>query len=262
MSRIASVFAALDRPALKIFLTAGDPSYDRSLTLLRQAAISGADMIELGMPFSDPAADGPTVEAGGYRALKNGASMKNTFRLLQDFRETDNNTPVILMGYANPLIAYGPDFVRDAAAAGADGLLVVDIPPEESEDLQVELAAHKMDLIRLMTPTTDEKRLETILKGASGFLYYISIVGVTGTVRPEPALLKPHLDRIRKQTNLPIAVGFGISTPEDVRSMSTICDAVVVGSAVVKIIAAHENSPDLARLVGEQIKALAQGLRK
>lgn len=261
MSRIEQTFKKLKRPALKIFVSAGDPDYGRSLAILRGIADAGADMIELGMPFSDPVADGPTVEAGGFRALGSGASMKETFRLLKDFRQTHKDTPIILMGYANPVHAYDYEaFARDAADAGADGALIVDLPPEESGELETHLKPNNIDLIRLITPTTDDTRLQALLKGASGFLYYVSITGITGTAKPDIEKIRPHITRIKEQTGLPVAVGFGIRTAEDVRRMASIADAVVVGSSLVQTIADHQADYELPQIVARQVSELASGL--
>ncbi len=237
MSRIKTTFETLkqtNRTALVTFIMAGDPDLQNSLSVLKSLPESGADIIEIGMPFTDPAADGLTIQRAGQRALKAGANMKTTLQMVRDFREDNNTTPIILMGYANPLYSYGLDaFAKDAKQAGVDGLIIVDLPPEEDAPLRAQAQEHGLDMIRLITPTTDEGRLETVLEGASGFLYYVSITGVTGTAKADFESMKPHLEMIKSKTDLPIAIGFGIKTPNDAQEMSKLSDAVVVGSAIV-----------------------------
>jgi tryptophan synthase alpha chain len=241
VSRIPGRFAQVKREgraAFIAFISAGDPDVDTSLALLRQLPAAGADIVELGMPFTDPMADGPAVQASSLRALKAGASMIRTFELLRRFREGDRDTPIVLMGYFNPIHAYGvARFAADAAAAGADGLIVVDLPPEEDAVLRGPARQHGLDLIRLVTPTTNDARLGQVLNGASGFLYYVSITGVTGTKSFETDRVRASLARIRKVTDLPIAVGFGVKTPEQAAAIAAIADGVVVGSALVSRIA-------------------------
>ena len=261
MSRIEKTFAALKRPALITFITAGDPDYARSMAIMKALPEAGADIIELGMPFTDPMADGPVIQAAGLRALESGANMHKTLQMVREFRQTNGKTPIVLMGYANPLYAYGlRQFVDDAVKAGVDGLIIVDLPPEEDGELH-KIAAAKLDIIRLLTPTTDEKRLPKVLQGASGFLYYVSVTGVTGAAKADLDTVKPHIAQIRKHADLPIAIGFGIKTAEDVARMAGIADAVVVGSAIVQNIADHQGKADLAQRIVEQIKSLAAGLR-
>lgn len=234
MSRIDAKFKSLDRAALVTFIMAGDPSIAESLEVLKGLPEAGADIIEIGMPFTDPAADGISIQRAGQRALKAGATMKTTLQMVRDFRTGDDDTPIVLMGYANPLYAYGLEvFARDASKAGVDGLIIVDLPPEEDSELRQFTDQYGLDIIRLITPVTDEERLPVVLDGASGFLYYVSITGVTGTASADMQVLKPHLDQIRAQSDLPIAIGFGIKTPEDARAMAALGDAVVVGSAIV-----------------------------
>lgn len=238
MSRLKTRFEILkqqNRTALVTFIMAGDPSLEDSATVLAGLSDAGADVIELGMPFTDPAADGLTIQHAGQRALKAGATMLTTLQMVRDFRKNNDTTPIVLMGYVNPIFSYGYEkFIADAKQAGVDGLIIVDLPPEEDAPLRSLADASDIDMIRLITPTTDEKRLETVLNGASGFLYYVSITGVTGTAKADMGALKPHIDMIKSKTDLPIAIGFGIRTPEDARIMAQIGDAVVVGSAIVE----------------------------
>jgi tryptophan synthase alpha chain len=241
VSRIAARFAQLKkqgRAAFVPFISAGDPDFETSLAIFENLPGAGADLIELGMPFTDPMADGPAVQASSLRALKAGASMIRTLDLVRKFRKKDQATPVVLMGYYNPVHAYGTArFIRDAAAAGADGLIIVDLPPEEDEVLRTPAKSQGMDLIRLVTPTTGEARLPTVIKDASGFLYYVSITGVTGTKSFETEKVRAALARIRKSTDLPIVVGFGVRTPQQAAAIAAIADGVVVGSAIVGRIA-------------------------
>jgi tryptophan synthase alpha chain len=235
MSRITQTFAALDRPALISFIMGGDPDNEASLAMLKALPKAGADIIELGMAFTDPMADGPVIEAAGLRALKAGASLKQTLKMVTEFREDNQDTPIVLMGYANPLYAYGLErFAKDATTAGVDGILLVDMPPEESADLEKALEANSLDLIRLITPTTDKSRLQTLLRGAGGFLYYVAITGVTGAASADLAAVRAHVETIKGQTDMPVAVGFGIKTPEDAAQFSAFADGVVVGSSIVK----------------------------
>lgn len=234
MSRIEAKFKSLDRTALVTFIMAGDPSVEDSLDVLKGLPGAGADIIEIGMPFTDPAADGLSIQRAGQRALKAGATMKRTLQMVRDFRDGDDDTPIVLMGYANPIYAYGlENFAKDASGAGVDGLIIVDLPPEEDQELKGFTDAYGLDVIRLVTPVTDGARLPKVLNGASGFLYYVSITGVTGTAKADLDVLKPHIDYIKGQTDLPVAIGFGIKTPDDAKSMAEIGDAVVVGSAIV-----------------------------
>lgn len=260
MSRIAARFAQLKkegRAAFVPFVSAGDPDLETSFAILENLPAAGADVIELGMPFSDPMADGPAVQASSLRALKAGANMNRTLDMVRKFRRNDGATPVVLMGYYNPIHAYGTArFIRDAAAAGADGLIVVDLPPEEDEVLRLPALSHGLDLIRLVTPTTDEARLKTVLNGAGGFLYYVSIAGVTGTKSFDLAEVKAALSRIRKATVLPIAVGFGVKTPEQAAALAAIADGVVVGSAIVGHIAGQPKDRAAAEVL-ELARALA-----
>lgn len=238
MSRIKNKFEQLKadgRTALVSFIMAGDPDEGRSLSVLNGLPDAGADIIEVGMPFTDPAADGLTIQRAGQRALAAGMTLSKTLSMVRNFRVNNQTTPIILMGYANPLYAYGlGNFVQDAKAAGVDGLIIVDLPPEESGELEKFSVPAGLDIIRLVTPTTDEARLSHVLKGAGGFLYYVSITGVTGTASADVTQISTHLDMIRSKTDLPIAIGFGIKSPNDAQEMSKMADAVVVGSAIVE----------------------------
>ncbi len=261
MSRIDQKFESLkatNRTALITFIMASDPDFEGSLSVLKALPDSGADIIEIGMPFTDPAADGLTIQMAGQRALKAGATMKTTLQMVRDFRETNDHTPVILMGYANPVYAYGlAEFAQDTAAAGVDGFIIVDLPPEEDEEFRKYTTEHGLAIIRLVTPTTDNERLETILDGAGGFLYYVSITGVTGTASADVAALKPHIDYIKTRTNLPVAIGFGIKTPEDAQEMATLSDAVVVGSAIVDKVKDISSDNASIKLVKALVSALS-----
>ena len=241
MTRIDKRFTELKREGragLVTFITAGDPDYDSSLAILDALPKAGADIIELGMPFSDPMADGPAIQASSQRALHAGQTMKKTLAMVKSFREKDKSTPLVLMGYYNPIYVYPVDrFVADAADAGADGLIVVDLPPEEDAELRPPAAAAGLNFIRLATPTTDAKRLPAVLANTSGFVYYVSIAGITGTKAPDLAQVKGHVGRIKAHTDLPIAVGFGVKTEEQVRALAPVAEGVVVGSALVAAIA-------------------------
>ena len=241
MTRIEKKFAELKRAGragLVTFVTAGDPDYDNSLALLKALPRAGADIVELGMPFSDPMADGPAIQASSQRALKAGQTMKKTLQMVRAFRAIDDTTPLVLMGYYNPIYVYpGDRFVADAVAAGVDGLIVVDMPPEEDAELRPTASKAGLNFIRLATPTTDAKRLPAVLANTSGFVYYVSIAGITGTKAPDLAEVKGHVERIKAHTALPIAVGFGVKTEAQVSAIAGIAEGVVVGSAIVASIA-------------------------
>lgn len=238
MSRIEKKFAALKAENKKAFIPyimGGDPDYETSLEILENLPEAGASVIELGMPFTDPMADGPTIQSSGLRALKAGITISKILQMAGTFREKNQETPLVLMGYFNPVLAYGVEkFVSDAAKASVDGLLIVDLPPEEDDELWSFAKDKKIDVIKLITPTTDDKRLTKILEHASGWLYYVAIAGITGTRSATAADVREKLSAVRKRTDLPLAVGFGINSQEDVKIMSSFCDAVVVGSALVK----------------------------
>ena len=236
-TRIDRRFAALKqdgRAALVTFLTAGDPDPETSLAILRALPGAGADVIELGMPFTDPMADGPAIQAAGLRALKAGQTLKKTLDLVRAFRTGDDATPIVLMGYYNPIYIYGVDrFLIDAKAAGVDGLIVVDLPPEEDDELCLPALKAGLSFIRLATPTTDDRRLPAVLANTSGFVYYVSITGITGAATPDPSQVNAAVARIKRHTRLPVAVGFGVRTAEHARAIAAGADGVVVGSALV-----------------------------
>lgn len=239
-TRIDKKFEALkaeNRPALVTFFTAGDPDLATSLEILKGLPQAGADVIELGMPFSDPMAEGPPIQASSKRALEAGHTMAKTLDMVRAFRETDQTTPIVLMGYYNPIYIYGPErFVKVAHEAGVDGLIIVDVPAESDNELCLPALDAGINFIRLATPTTDEKRLPRILENTSGFLYYVSITGITGSASADPASVAHALNRFRKSTDLPISVGFGVKTPQHAEEIGKIADGVVVGSAIVNAI--------------------------
>jgi tryptophan synthase alpha chain len=270
LSRIAERFAALKREgrgALIPFLEAYDPDADTSMAILRGMPGAGADLIEIGMPFTDPMADGPTIQAAGLRGLKAGATLARTLAMVQDFRLDDADTPVILMGYLNPIASYGPQrFCEDAAAAEVDGLIVVDLPTEEADLLAGHAHAHSLDIIRLVAPTTDDARLPLVLQGSSGFVYYVSITGITGTRSASAASLAVAIPRVRAVTDLPIAIGFGVRTPAQAAEAVRVADAAVVASALIDTLSASLDAdgraaPDTAQRVLDQVRALADGVR-
>ena len=270
MSRIAARFAALKaegRGALIPFLEAGDPDAATSMEILRGMPGAGADLIEIGCPFTDPMADGPTVQLAGNRALAAGATMARTIAMVRDFRHDDDATPIILMGYLNPILSYGTErFCRDAGAAGVDGLIIVDLPTEEADLVLPHAMENGLDIIRLVAPTTDDARLPLVLQGSSGFVYYVSITGITGTRTSSSAELAEAIPHIRKVTDLPIAIGFGVRTPEQAAEAVRAADAAVVGSALIDTLAksldAHGRAaPDTVRRVLDQVRALADGVR-
>ena len=242
-TRIERRFATLraaGRGGLVTFVTAGDPDPETSAALLARLPAAGADVIEIGMPFSDPMADGPAIQAASLRALKSGMTLAKTLDQVRRFRQQDTDTPIILMGYFNPIYSYGVSrFLEDAVAAGADGLIVVDLPPEEDGELCLPALDAGLAFIRLATPTTDDRRLPTVLRHTAGFVYYVSITGITGTASASEAAIEAAVERLKRHTDLPIAVGFGIKTPEQVASISKIADAAVVGSAIVERIRAN-----------------------
>jgi tryptophan synthase alpha chain len=244
MSRLAATFARLKkegRSAFVPFITAGDPDMETSFSILEQLPACGADIIELGAPFSDPMADGPAVQASSMRALKAGATMAKVLQMVARFRKADKATPIVLMGYYNSIHAYGTaKFVHDVAQAGVDGLIVVDLPIEEDEVLRLPARAQGVDLIRFVTPTTDDARLKRIVADASGYLYYVSVAGVTGTKSVPEDEVRAAMDRVRAATNLPCTVGFGIRTPQQAAAIAPMADGVVVGSAIVSLVAAHQ----------------------
>jgi tryptophan synthase alpha chain len=240
-TRIADRFAACareGRPALGIFVMAGDPDFDTGTAILKALPGAGADMIEFGMPFSDPMADGPGVQAAGQRALKGGQTLNKTLSMVAEFRKTDNTTPIVLMGYYNPIYIHGVDaFIRDAIAAGVDGLIVVDLPPEEDSELCLPALRAGLNFIRLATPTTDDRRLPVVLRNTSGFVYYVSMTGITGAAIKSHAAVGEAVRRIKSHLDLPVAVGFGIKTADDAAIVGRDADGVIVGTAVCNAIA-------------------------
>ena len=240
-TRIDRRFAALNeegRPGFVAYVSAGDPDHDTSFEIIRGLPSSGADIIELGMPFTDPMADGPAIQASGLRALNAGANMKKTLSLVRRFRAEDNDTPIVLMGYYNPIYVYGVDaFLADAKDAGVDGLIIVDLPPEEDSELCLPALNAGLNFIRLATPTTDDKRLPTVLKNTSGFVYYVSMTGVTGTKDVDATHVAGAVQRLRSHSDLPVAVGFGIKTADQVKAIGSAANAAVVGSAIVSKVA-------------------------
>ncbi len=269
--RIARRFAALraeGRAGLVTFVTAGDPDPETGRAILAGLPAAGADLIELGMPFSDPMADGPAIQASSLRALKSGATVRRTLDLVRGFRAGDADTPIILMGYYNPVHAYGVDrFLADATEAGVDGLIIVDLPPEEDEELCLPALRAGVNFIRLATPTTDEKRLPAVLRNTSGFVYYVSIAGITGTASADDSAVGAAVERLKRHTDLPVAVGFGIKTPEQAAAVARIADAAVVGSAIVTRVAAGLDAggkagPGLVEDVLGFVRALSAGVRQ
>jgi tryptophan synthase alpha chain len=270
-SRIEARFADLakqKRAGLVTFITAGDPDLATSRALLLELPAAGADVIELGMPFSDPMADGPAIQAASVRALKAGHTMKHTLDMVREFRKTDTTTPIVLMGYYNPIYIYPAEkFLDDAKAAGVDGLIVVDLPPEADDELCIPAMKRGINFIRLATPTTDDKRLPAVLKNTSGFVYYVSIAGITGTKVPDVTEVHAQVKRIKGQTNLPVAVGFGIKTPEQAKAIAAGADAVVVGSALVGVIEDNlgkdgKPGPKTVETVVKMVQKLSQALAK
>jgi tryptophan synthase alpha chain len=269
-TRIDKRFAALkaeSRAALVTFITAGDPDTETSLAIAKALPAAGADVIELGMPFTDPMADGPAVQAAGVRALKAGQTMRKTLAMVREFRTGDGTTPIVLMGYYNPIYIYGVEkFLADAKAAGVDGLIVVDLPPEEDEELCVPAMQAGLNFIRFATPTTDAKRLPAVLKNMSGFVYYVSITGITGAATPNFAKVREAVAEFKRHTDLPVAVGFGVKTAEHAREIAQGADAVVVGSALVEAIRQSLDEPGGAtastvKAVTDLVAQLAKGVR-
>ena len=267
--RIAARFAALKqegRGGLVTYVSAGDPDYDTSLEILKGLPAAGADLIELGMPFTDPMADGPAIQAAGLRALEGGQTLKKTLAMAKVVRDRDADVPLILMGYYNPIYSYGVDaFLADAKAAGVDGLIIVDLPPEEDAELCIPALKTGVNFIRLATPTTDDHRLPTVLNNTSGFVYYVSILGITGTKTVQEDAVREAVARIKRHTDLPVAVGFGVKTPESARAISKVADAAVVGSAIVEQVkAALDEGVEKSAIPGrvlEFVASLAQGVR-
>jgi tryptophan synthase alpha chain len=270
VSRIAARFAALKkqgRGALIPFVEAWDPDGPTSMALLRGMPGAGADLIEIGMPFTDPMADGPIIQAAARRALLAGVKVRYVLDMVREFRTGDSGTPIILMGYLNPILSYGvAAFCADAATAGVDGFIIVDLPTEEADLMLPHMAAHGLDFIRLIAPTTDDARLPHVLNGSSGFVYYVSITGITGTRSASSSDLAAAIPRVRKVTDLPIAIGFGVRTPAQAAEASRVADAAVVASALIDTMAGNLDAdgkakPGTVEMVLAQVKALADGVR-
>ena len=269
-TRIEKRFAKLKadgRAALVTFTMAGDPDTATSLEVIKALPKAGADMIEIGMPFTDPMADGPAIQVAGVRALAAGQTLAKTIQMVRDFRKGDDDTPIVLMGYYSPIYIYGVDkFLVDAKAAGVDGLIVVDLPPEEDDELCIPALKAGLNFIRLATPTTDDKRLPTVLNNTSGFVYYVSITGITGSAAPEPAKVSAAVGRIKKHTKLPVAVGFGVRDAASARAIAEGADGVVVGSALVEVVRKSLDNEGRAqahtvKAVSELVSELADGVR-
>jgi len=256
-----------DRPALVTYFMGGDPDYNTSLSIMKALPTAGADIIELGMPFSDPMADGPAIQAAGLRALKGGQTLVKTLKMAAEFRASDNETPIVLMGYYNPIYIYGVDrFLKDAIASGIDGLIVVDLPPEMDEELCIPALKAGINFIRLATPTTDDKRLPKVLQNTSGFVYYVSMTGITGSALADTGKVAAAVKRIKSHTDLPVCVGFGVKTAEQARVIGANADGVVVGTAIVNAVAnvlgpKGEKTADPAEAVATLVSGLAQGVR-
>ncbi len=269
-TRIDTRFEALKsegRPGLVTFIMAGDPNLEASQEILNGLPNAGADLIEIGMPFSDPMADGPSIQLAGQRALKGGQTLAKTLAMVASFRKSDNKTPIILMGYYNPIYIYGNErFLEDASAAGVDGLIIVDLPPEADNELCIPAMDHGINFIRLATPTTDSDRLPKVLENTSGFLYYVSITGITGAAAPDPDRVGKAVAAIKEKTDIPVAVGFGVKTAQQAAAIGKGADGVVVGSALVSVILDHlddqgEAGPDTAKAVHELVSDLASGVQ-
>jgi tryptophan synthase alpha chain len=269
-TRIERRFAALKqegRAALVTFTMAGDPDYATALEIVKALPKAGADVIELGMPFTDPMADGPAIQAAGQRALRAGQTLMKTLSLVREFRETDGETPIVLMGYYNPVYIYGVEkFLNDAKATGVDGLIVVDLPPEEDEELCLPALKTGLNFVRLATPTTDDKRLPAVLNNTSGFVYYVSITGITGAAAPDADKVRAAVARIKRHTALPVAVGFGVRNAESARAIAEGADGVVVGSALVEALRKTldgngKAGPDSMKAVIDLVSQLARGVR-
>jgi tryptophan synthase alpha chain len=262
MTRIEETFARLraeQEKAFVAYIMAGDPDVETSMAVLAGLPAAGVDIIELGMPFTDPMADGPTIQAAGQRALAGGQTLERTLAMAADFRRGDRTTPIVLMGYYNPIYARGVErFLSEAAAAGIDGLIVVDLPPEEDDELCLPAQAAGLNFIRLATPTTDGRRLPKVLTNTSGFLYYVSITGITGAGAAEPAAVAPEVARIKAATDLPVVVGFGITTPEAARTIAGLADGCVVGSAIVRQLAEGRAPAEVLAFV----RSLAEGAHR
>ncbi len=269
-TRIDRRFAALKeegRPALVTFVMSGDPGYDASLEIIKALPRAGADVIELGMPFSDPMADGPAIQAAGLRALHGGQTLAKTLEMVRAFREDEQDTPIVLMGYYNPIYSYGNErFLEEARESGVDGLILVDLPPEADDELCLPAIAHGINFIRLATPTTDDKRLPAVLANSSGFVYYVSMLGITGMVLADTTRIAGAVERIKRHTILPVAVGFGVKTADQAREIGRAADGVVVGTAIVEAVrtsldAEGQATEGTVAAVADLVSDLASGVR-
>ena len=262
MSRIDAKFAQLRAEGKKAFVAyvmAGDPDYEKGLEIVKGLPGAGVDIIELGMPFTDPMADGETIQLAGQRALAGGQTLEKTLDYARELRKTDTTTPIVMMGYYNPIYSRGVEqFLDDAVAAGIDGLIIVDLPPEEDEELCLPAQAKGINFIRLATPTTDDKRLPKVLQNTSGFVYYVSMTGITGTADAQSTEVAPEVARIKSKTDLPVIVGFGIKTPEAAEAIASVADGAVVGSAIVAKIGAGESTDQILAFV----RSLADGTHR
>lgn len=269
-TRIDTLFNKLGkegRPALVTYFMGGDPDYETSLSIMKALPESGADIIELGMPFSDPMADGPAIQAAGLRALRGGQTLAKTLQMAREFRVRNDSTPIVMMGYYNPIYIYGVDrFLKDALEAGIDGLIVVDLPPEMDEELCIPALKAGINFIRLATPTTDDKRLPKVLQNTSGFVYYVSMTGITGSALPDTSKVASAVNRIKGHTGLPVCVGFGVKTASQARAIGASADGVVVGTAIVNAIAnvidpGGKMTADPAEAVATLVSGLSEGVR-
>jgi tryptophan synthase alpha chain len=270
-TRLDNTFKQLgesDSKAFVAFVSAGDPDPVTSLKIMHGLPTAGADIIELGMPFTDPMADGPSIQASSQRALKAGMTLKGTLDMVRQFRTDNDETPIVLMGYYNPVYIYGVDaFIHDAKQAGVDGLIIVDLPPEEDEELCIPALNAGLNFIRLATPTTDDARLPEVLANTSGFVYYVSITGITGSASPELNVVEEAVARVKRHTDLPVAVGFGIRTAEQAEAIASVADGAVVGSALVDVIAesldSHgRSSPETVTETLKKAQELADGVKR
>ncbi|MBF9027088.1 tryptophan synthase subunit alpha [Rhodobacterales bacterium FZCC0188] len=262
MTRIDTTFARLAQEGKKAFVAyvmAGDPDYDTSLELIKALPAAGVDIIELGLPFTDPMADGSTIQLAGQRALEGGQTLDKTLQMARELRKTDNDTPIVMMGYYNPIYSRGVDrFLEQSKEAGIDGLIIVDLPPEEDSELCIPAQNAGLNFIRLATPTSDDKRLPKLLENTSGFIYYVSITGITGAANAQAGDVGPEVARIKSQTDLPVIVGFGIKTPEAAEAIAGVADGAVVGSAIVSLIEQGKTVPEITAFV----KSLADGAHR
>ncbi|WP_011580007.1 MULTISPECIES: tryptophan synthase subunit alpha [Chelativorans] len=268
IDRLFTKLKAENRPALVTYFMGGDPDYETSLSIMKALPVAGSDIIELGMPFSDPMADGPAIQAAGLRALKGGQTLDKTLRMAKSFRQDNDHTPIVMMGYYNPIYIYGVDrFLTEARASGIDGLIIVDLPPEMDEELCVPALRAGINFIRLATPTTDDKRLPKVLENTSGFVYYVSMTGITGSALPDTSKVAGAVARIKGHTKLPVCVGFGVKTASQARAIGAAADGVVVGTAIVNAVANvlgpdGKTTADPAEAVATLVRGLADGVRE